>query len=215
MKIAYAILTSVIAISFSGCIIGNKPAAVVTPAAPQPAPPPPAPPAAAPQPLSLPQTTVQLPPEQPFDLDSVTVVRNTAEVHPEPPVPPRKGAAKPTKPAATPVTVTPPEAPPTPPAAAAAADAAPPGQERAEVVRQVLSHAEEVRLKGNAQAQRKMVNDWVTARKGRLDNNDPTVVKITSLIRMSEEAEGKGDMRQASELADRAAGFLKELQSGR
>ncbi len=182
-------------------------AKVSTPPPPQPAPvaaaPAPAPPS---QPLSMPQTEVKLPPEQPIDPDALTKEPTTASPQETPP------PSRPTRPRAKPappvVTETP--APPaTPPAATS------PETERG-TVREVLPEAERNRLQNSAQTHRREVTGWLNGNKGRrIDPNNPTVVRIRSLLAASQEAEGKGDMREASDLADRAVTFWRELQSGR
>ncbi len=208
MKTAHATLIVAIAISLSGCITGGKPK-VTTPPAPQPAPAPQTPPpAAAPLPLSMPQTQVQLPPEQPLDPEALQPATPTAEVQPAPPTPTR--ATRKPKPAPA-VTAPPPE----PAAAVATPPASPPAEERGDV-RQSISPAEQERLKNNADGQKRLIRSFFNSSRGRRMNaNDPTVVRIKALLQASDEKEEKGDMREASDLADRAMGFLRELQSGR
>ena len=80
----------------------------------------------------------------------------------------------------------------------------------------MLSDAEKARLKNNADGQKRSVRVWLNSNRGRrLKTNDPTVARIQLLLKASDEAEGKGDMREASDLADRAVVFMRELQSGR
>ncbi len=206
MKTAYAILAVAIAVSLSGCVMPGKPK-VSTPPPPQPAPvaaaPAPTPPS---QPLSMPQTEVKLAPDQPIDPDALTKEATAASPQEAPP------PTRPTRPrvrSAPPVATEPPAAPVTPPAAT-------PLETERGTVREVLPEAERNRLQNSAQSHRREVTGWLNGSKGRrIDPNNPTVVRIRSLLAASLEAEGKGDMREASDLADRAVTFLRELQSGR
>jgi len=210
MKTEYAILTVALTISLSGCVIGAKPA-VTTPPAPQPvavAPVPPPPP----QQLSMPQTQVQLPPDQPIDPDALTPAP-TAEVHTEAPPPARPNRARQqAKPVAPPPATVEPAAPPaTPPAPPAAA----PENERGRV-QELLAPAERDRLKNSADTKKHDVRAWLSSSRGRkIDKSNPTLARIVAMLQASDEAEEKGDMREASDLADRAVTALRELQSGR
>ncbi|MDR3698601.1 MAG: hypothetical protein P4L56_03135 [Candidatus Sulfopaludibacter sp.] len=208
MKTAHAILTVATAVFLSGCPIQRTPK-VATPPAPQQAPAPAAPaPAAATQPLSMPQTEVKLAPEQPIDPEALA--KDTTAASPQeapPPTRPTRPRPRPAPPAVT-VTETP-AAPATPPVAAS------PETDRGTVV-EVLPEAEKIRLKNSADVHKREVRAWLNGSHGRrLDPNNPTVVRIRSLLTASDEAEGKGDLREASDLADRAVTFLRELQSGR
>jgi hypothetical protein len=83
-------------------------------------------------------------------------------------------------------------------------------------VREVLAPAESKRLKSSADAHKREVRTWLSSSRGRrMDPNDPTVARIRSLLKESDDAEEKGDMRQASDLADRAMTFMRELQGAR
>ena len=62
MTRATVVLVAALAIPLAGCAWSGKPKAAVIPAPPQPAAP-----APAPEPLSIPQTRVDLPPPQPLD----------------------------------------------------------------------------------------------------------------------------------------------------
>ncbi len=209
MNTAHAILTVALGISLSGCLTQSKPK-VTTPPAPQPAPAPvaaaPAPP---PQPLSMPQTQIQLPPEQPVDLEALAMAP-TAEVHVEPPAPARTTRSRP-KPTPPPAAAPEPASPPPIPSVATSPDTTERG-----VVSEVLPQAEKVRLKNSADTHKREVLRWLNGASGRrLDPSNPTVVRIKSLLTDSDEAEAKGDLRKASDFADRAVTLLRELQSGR
>jgi hypothetical protein len=208
MKTGYAILIVAAAILLSGCPIQRTPK-VTTPPAPQPAPAPAAPaPAAATQPLSMPQTEVKLAPEQPIDPEALAQEPTTASPQEAPPpTRPTRPRPRPAPPAATSTE--------TPAAPAAPPVVTPPETDRG-TVRELLPEAERIRLKNSAEAHRREVTGWLNGSKGRrIDPNNPTVVRIRSLLAASLEAEGKGDMREASDAADRAVAWLRELQSGR
>jgi type IV secretory pathway VirB10-like protein len=146
---------------------------------------PPAPPA--PQPLSLPQTQVQLPPAQPVDPQALA---------PAPPAeaPPPSRTTTRTRPA--------------PPAAPQEAERGP--------ARELLDPVESARLRNSADAHKREVRAWLNGSQGRrLDPNNPTLARIKLLLKTSDEAEQKGDIREASDLADRAVTFMRELQSVR
>ena len=185
MKTAYAILTAALTLSLAGCVLKGKPA-VATPPAPQPVAAAPAPaPAPPPQPLSMPQTLVQLPPDQPVDPDALTLAP-TAEVHTEAPPPARPKGARPKPPAppATPVTVTEPAATPAAPPAAAP-------EERGRV-QEVLPPAERDRLKNSADGKKHDVRAWLSSSRGRrVDKNNPTLARIQNMLLASDEAEEK------------------------
>jgi hypothetical protein len=204
MKTAPAIIIAISTIFLAGCVLKGKPAAV-TPAAPQPVAAPPPAPAPPPQPLSMPQTQVQLPPVQPVDLDALTTA-TPAEVTTETP-PAGRGNTR-TRPrpqqANPPATVeTPPATPVTQP------------DERGPV-REVLPAAENIKLKNSADANKRTIRAWLSSSRGRrISPNDPTVARIRLMLKASDDAETKNDMREASDWADRALVLLRELQSGR
>ena len=202
MKIAPAILSLSLVISLAGCVLKGKPK-VATPPAPAPvvaAPAPPPPPAV----LSMPQTQVQLPPEQPVDPEALTPATPPAGPPSEAP-PPR--ASRPRRAPAAPATTVA-EPPATPPATT---------EPERGPVQEMLSDAEKTRLKNNADTQTRALRAWLNSSRGRhfLNRNDPTAARIQALVKASDEAAEKGDMREASDLADRAVVFMRELQSGR
>jgi hypothetical protein len=207
MKTAYAILTAAIAVSLSGCLI-QRPPKDATPPPPQPTPAPvAATPAAATQPLSMPQTEVKLAPEQPVDPEALA--KDTTATSPQEAPPPTRPTRPRPRPAPPAVTAPEQSAPPAPPVTAS------PDTDRG-TVREVLPEAEKIRLKNSADVHKREVRTWLNGSHGRrLDPNNPTVVRIRSLLTASDEAEDKGDLREASDLADRAVTFLRELQSGR
>jgi hypothetical protein len=205
MKTAHAILIAALAISLAGCVVQGKPK-TSTPPAPQPVAAAPAPaPTGTSQPLSLAQTEVQLAPEQPIDQDALTPAP-TAEVHPDAPPPARTTRTRPKPP---PVTTA------EPPAGPVAPVVAPPETERGPV-REVLSPAEAQALKNKADADKRTIRAWLNSSKGhRVDLNNPTLARIRLLLKASDEAEDRGDLREAADLAGRALTYLRELQSGK
>ncbi|HWC97176.1 MAG TPA: hypothetical protein VG456_10510 [Candidatus Sulfopaludibacter sp.] len=198
MKAAYAILIAVSALSLTGCVLGGKPQ-VVTPAAPQPVVTP-APPPPPPQPLSMPQTQVQLPPAQPVDLDALTPAP-LPEAPAGTPPPVRTSRPRP-RPQAPPATVT--ETAPPPPAAA---------ETERPAVREVLPEPERARLQSEADLHKREIRNWLaSSRARRIPANDPTLARIRGLLEASDEAENKGDIRGAADLADRALLSMRGLQ---
>lgn len=201
MKTAHAILAVILALSLAGCVIHGKPKAVAPPA-PQPAAAAPVP-VVAPQPLSLPQTQVQLPPAQPVDPEAIATPTPPAEPPAEATPPSRNQRPRPKPPAAA-TTVEPPAPP-----------VAPPEPERGPAS-VMLPPAESNRLKNSADAHKRDIHTWLTTGRGRrLNPNDPNLAKLQSLLKASDDAEEKGDMREAYDLADRAVILMRELQSGR
>jgi hypothetical protein len=197
MKTAQAILIAACSVSLAGCVVGAKPK-TATPPAPQPvAAPAPAPP---PDPLSMPQTQVQLPSPQSVNPEAVAPAPAPEPAPEAPPAGrtaarPRPAAPSHTEPAAIPAVPPPPE------------------PERGPV-REVLPAAESKRLKDNADINKRAVRAWLTPTRARR-HNPSTVARIQALLKASDDAEEKGDMREASDLADRAVIMLRELQSGK
>jgi len=202
MKIK-VLLTAFLAIVLAGCELRGKPK-VATPVAPKPvaapasAPPPP------PAPLSMPQTNVVLPREQPLD-EAALVTQPAPPPEPTPAAagPPQRQRNRP------PVVSTP---------AVAAPPAAPPATaEPREAVQEIVSAADIKRLQDRAQARRGeavQILDRVGRR--RLTPTQQSVAaSIRSFLALSEQAEKYNDMRQADALAERAQILAKELQSGK
>lgn len=107
-----------------------------------------------------------------------------------------------------------PETPPAPtvqdqPPAPAPETARPPIQE-------ILPPAELKRLQDSADTRKRAVRkvlDQMGSR--RLNSQREKVSRIRSFLQLSDEAEGKNDMRTADALAERAQVLVGELQSGR
>ncbi|MEO8370260.1 MAG: hypothetical protein ABI806_13755 [Candidatus Solibacter sp.] len=204
MKIQ-VLLTAFLAILLAGCDLRPKPK-VVTPVTPKPVAAPAPTPAPPPSPLSVPQTNVVLPKEQPLDEAALVT-------QPAPPPEPAAPAAGPpqrqrNRPAAvsTPA-VTPPPAATTPPATA----------EPREPVQEIVPPADFKRLQERAHASRgeaAQILDRVGKRR-LTPTQQGVAASIRSFLALSEQAEGYNDMRQADALAERAQILAKELQSGK
>jgi len=211
MKRFEAILVAAMALSMAGCVVGAKPKPVAaTPAIPQPEPVPaaPAPPV---EPLSIPQTHVQLPPPQPVSDEALQTT--------EPPEP--NAGAVPTAPPLRPPRVKPTTAAPqrteTPPPAAAPPAAPPTPTPAVEPPRgpvtEGLDPAETARLRDSAQSHKREIRLWLAQSHNKRLNKD-TVSRMQSFLKGSDDAEKRGDMREANALADRALILLRELQGG-
>lgn len=212
MKTARAILVLTLSFGLAGCVLRGKQAAKTVPPPPPPAPKqePPAPRA----PLSIPQTQVQLPPPQPIDPEALAAAQEPGEPAAEPPVTvPARTPASVRRPSGPPAVSTPrsePAAPATPPPATAA----PPENAR---IQEIVPPTEQKRLQELADARRRESRQLLEQAAGhRLTRHQAGVVKtIESFLKASEQAEAKGDTRQAADLADRALTLAKDLQSGR
>jgi len=166
------------------------------------------PPAVAqPQPLSIPQTHVELPQEQPVDPAALVT---------EPPPPP---AAAPAAPA--PVrAATPSRRREQPPREAAPPvvqpPAGPPPEAPRPTIEELISPAEAKRLQESAQTRRAEATRVLQQlNRRRLNRSQQDVAaSIRNFVALSEDAEKHNDMRQADALAERAQILAKELQSG-
>jgi hypothetical protein len=174
-----------------------KAAAVVTPVAPKPAAPPP-PPA---QPLSTPQTRVELPEPQPVvpaALDRESTAQDTPPVV-KPPAAPRRPRPEP---AATP----------TPPPATA-----PPAETPRVAIQEVISPTEVKRLQDQVQGRRREVNQILEQLNKRRPSRGQQVIMndIRNFMTLSDEAEKRNDIRQADAFAERAQILARDLQNGK
>jgi hypothetical protein len=195
MKPVEAILAAALLLGLAGCALRAKPPA---PAAATVAPKPP------PEPLSIPQTTVQLPRQQPLDPDSFS----TAEPDAPPPAPPPPPPAKPpqkknarTAPSPPPKTETP---------AAPVEEVRPP-------VREIIPANEQQQLRRSTQDHQSQAQQLVAqAQRRRLTAAEQALVtRINQFLKSSVDAERSGDLRSADDLAGRAHILAKELQSGK
>jgi hypothetical protein len=202
MKPTEAILAVALAILLAGCTLRGAPkTAQAAPAPPKPvAVAAPAPP---PQSLSIPQTQVELAPPQPIS-DEARATTDPVPEEPPPvtaaPKPPRNRAAQ------------------TPAAPAPTAPIGPPAPEPAAEVRPAVAPivpAEELRqLQVDAERDRMEAKNVADRLQSRSLNHRQQDLKrnLESFLRLSLDAEKRGDMRQARELAGRARLLAKELQ---
>jgi hypothetical protein len=201
MKLAEALLIVALAAGVSGCSLRKPKPVSAAPAPPKPAvAPAPAPP---PEPLSIPQTNVHLSPPQPLTPEAIATTQLPGEPPPTPAQPPRPQPKRPQP--ARPVVEQPPAAPvPAPPTTVE------PG--RAPIT-EVLAPAELKRLQDEA-GTRVLEARKVLAQipRSRLREQRTTVNRVETFLKQAEEAERRGDMRQASELAGRALVLARELK---
>ncbi len=203
MRSAKAVITVLLTIPLAGCLLrGKPPAASVTPVAPAPAPvasetqpkPPPAP-------LSTPQTNVKLPPEQTVSPEALA----TTQPPDEPVLPPMPTRPAPRRP--------PPAAAPKPVEAQQAPQAPPPESDRGPV-QEAVSAADQKRFQDEAddfkRQIRKVIEETPTHKLTRhqISLRD----RVNSFVKQSDEAQLRGDMRQARELARLGLVLARELQ---
>jgi len=209
MRTAQTILVLATAFVLTGCPLRTKQSAAKNlPPAPQPvAKAEPAPPPAQ---LSVPQTQVELPPPQPVDPDAVAAAQLPAGEPAEPPSAPPRNPSRRRSTASTPST-------PKPEPEAAAPPATPPPAENAAPIQEILPPSEQKRYQEAADNQKRDIRQWLDqARARRLSRTEASRKKtIESLVKLSDQAEALGDMRQAAEIAERAWILAKDLQSGR
>ena len=212
-------LTAILALCLTGCLVRGKQQAklpAVPPPLPQPAGRPQgAQPAPRPEPLSIPQTQAQLPPAQPIDPQALATAQPPSQpVEVEAQAPPRTvrrpaghAAAPPrSEPAVTqaPTQATAPQPPP------------PAENEVRGQVQEILPPEELKRLQDSLAGRKQEVHrvlDPALTRK--LTSQQSAVVsRIQSFLQQSEEAEKRGDWRQADALAERAQILAREFQGG-
>jgi hypothetical protein len=202
MKRVEAILAAGLAISLSGCIFHrNTKIAKIAPPPPKPVVAPSPPPL--PQPLSIPQTNVQLPPPQPVSPEALATTQPREET-PSAPAPVRTPPRRPPVESA-PKSV---EAAAPPPATVT-----PPAEER-QPIQEVLPPGERQRLSDEADARKRdtlHVLDQVQPQ--RLTAAQRAIVeRVQAFLKQADEAKLRGDVRQADELAGRALVLAKELE---
>jgi hypothetical protein len=198
MRLGTAILALAATISLGGCSLKKQPQTAKA----VPPPPKPVPPAKPPEPLSIPQTNVELPPPQLIPPDALPPAEPGTTPAPPPTTnrqqnrpPARQGATPAPKP--EPATPTAPERP--------AVTERPP-------VAEVLSAAEAKRLQDEAHARTNEAHQTIARLSARRRNQQKSIIdRINTFLTQAQEAERRGDMRQASELAGRAAVLAREL----
>ena len=191
-----AVLLAGLALWLGGCAKHPKVVSAATTQPPKPAAPPPAPPA----PLSIRQTEVQLPPPQPLTPEALATTQ--PEETPPAPAPPR-----PTPPKRTPAPVRT-ETPVPPPAGPPVAEPERPP------VQEAVPAAELKRLQEEAQARKREVQQIIAPlNHGRLSRQQRGILdRVQTFLKQSDDAEQRGEMRQASELAQRALVLARELK---
>jgi hypothetical protein len=197
-RIALGILAAAATLTMAGCTARAKTAA--NPVAPKPVAPMPPPP---PPKLSTPQTQVTLPAAQPFDpaaLDTAT------------PAPADTTASKApaTPPARTPRTVRTETTAPQPAPATVAEPARPPIQE-------IISAPDLKRLQDSAQVRKKEVAGILEQYQNRR-NSGPQRMKLNEIrnfVKLSDDFEKRGEMRQADAMAEKAQILARQLQNGK
>jgi hypothetical protein len=199
MRRAKVVLVAAIAIPLAGCVLTGKPKTVAA----APPPPHPAKPAQPPEPLSIPQTQVELPAPQEVKPEAL----NTAL--PEEPAPQAQ-----TKPPAAP----PPRAPrtasqPKPAETQPAAEQPPP--EPRPPIHETMPDVERNRLREEAEGHQAETRRLLAEAKPRTANQKRAKAEIEQFLKQSQDAETADDMRLADQLAERAHILAKELQSGK
>ncbi len=207
-------LSIVVALCLSGCVIRGKQEAKVTTPPPVPAAtPPPAPP---PQPLSIPQTQTYLPPPQSISPEALATIQSgagTTETQPSSETTPR--APRPTGPVVG--RKSEPAAPPAAPQPTAAAPQPNPAEtETRGEVQEIVSATELKQLQDSVAARKSEIHKVLElTEKRRLTREEASAVaRIKSFLQQSDDAEKRGDWRQADALADRAQVLAKELPGG-
>ncbi|HKE22322.1 MAG TPA: hypothetical protein VKB88_08020 [Bryobacteraceae bacterium] len=214
MKAAQAILTFVMAGLLAGCVVGAKPSANNIPPPPQPAAKP-EPAAAPPQPLSIPQTQIELPPPQPVSAEAAAAAQPPDEIAEPPAAPPRgspgtrRTTVSPPSNAPKPETPTPVTPPPTNPPVPAA--------DNNPRIQEIVPASETRRLQDLAEQRKKEIRQLLDqAATRRLNRREAGLRRtIESFLKLSDQAEANGDMRQAADYADKALSLAKDLQSGK
>jgi hypothetical protein len=201
MRFAEGLLIVALSIGLAGC--ARKPKTVnAAPPAPTPAPASPAPP---PEPLSIPQTNVTLPPPQPLSPEAIKTTQLPGEPASPSTPPPKTIPIGPRRPPSRPT-----EAPPIPtPSPATAPPAAPPDRGP---LTEVLPAAEQKRLQDETAQRSQEARKLIEQLPARRRQQDIRVKRIETFLRQAADAERRGDVRQASELAGRALVLARELK---
>ena len=204
MTRAQVLLVVAITIPLAGCVLGGRPKAVAA----APALPKPAAPVQPPEPLSIPQTQVELPAPQTFNPDAL----NTTPQEEPPPQAQTKPAAPANKPPRPPAPSSnkPAETQPAPePAAEQPAETARPA------IHEIMPDAERNRLRDEAHAHKEDTLKLLREAKPKTANQKRAKDEINQFLKQSQDAENAGDMRMADQLAERAHILAKELESGK
>jgi hypothetical protein len=214
MRTARTILIVLLAAVLAGCVVGAKQrTAQNIPPPPQPAAKP-EPPAPAPTPLSITQTQVELPPPQTPNPDALAAAQAPEDTTEPPSAPHTTGGTR--RGMAGPPPISPSR---TEPAAAAPAVTTPstPPPEASPRIQEIIPPNEQKHLQELADTRNRETRQLLEQASARKLNHRETGIKktIESYLKLADQAEAKGDMRQAADFADRALTLAKDLQSGR
>jgi hypothetical protein len=203
MRRAQIILGAWMALSSAGCVLRGKQQANANPTPPTPAPAVKPAPAPRPQPLSIAQTQAQLPPSQQISAEAL------ATLQPQPP--PVESPAEPQAPRRPAGPVVSPARPETPPVQVQAPEAEP-----RPTVQEIVAPVELKRLQESADGRKQEIRKVLEQAQARgLSSDQREIVKrVQSFVQLSDEAEKRGDMRQADALAERGQVLVRELQNG-
>jgi len=198
MRCAKVVLVAVITIPLAGCVLSGQPKTVPT----GPAPPQAAAPVPPPEPLSIPQTHVELPAPQPLNPDALNTAQTVETAPPAPAKPPAQTKA--------PQHLAP--AQPKPPDPQPQAE---PEQPPRTPIQEILTDDEKRVLRDRAHGHRAEAGSLLASAKPRNANQRRAEAEIRQFLKQSTEAESAGDMRLADQLAERADTLAKELQSAK
>jgi hypothetical protein len=202
MTRAQVLLVAVLTIPLAGCVLGGKPKTVAAaPAAPKPIVPP-----TPPEPLSIPQTQVELPAPQTLDPGALTTTPQEE--------PPPQAQTKPATQTPRPRAPAPPRATDTQPPVPEPAAEQPTEPARAPI-HEIMPDAEKNRLRDEAHGHQEETRKLLREAKPKTANQKRAKDEINLFLKQSEEAENAGDMRMAESLAERAHILAKELESGK
>jgi hypothetical protein len=165
-------------------------------------------PAPPPEPLSIPQTQVELPALQTLNPDALNTARQEEPV-PQPQTKPATQQNKVTHPA--PQSNKPADA--QPPAPEPAAEQ--PAEPARAPIHEIMPEAERNRLRDEAHAHMEETIKLLREAKPRTANQKRAKEEINSFLKQSQEMESTGDMRMAESLAERAHILAKELEGGK
>jgi hypothetical protein len=206
MRRQQVIAAAVMALALCGCVLRKKQSARAVPPPPKPA----SAPTPAQRQLSVPQTQVVLPPPQP-------VAPEALETAPPPPATVNLPApARTNRRAGTVVGPQPRPEPPPQQAPQPAATPASPEPERP-AIGEIVPAEEQKRLQSAAQEDRRAIRQIVeqVLARGLSKQDRNRVTRVEQFVKLSDEAEAGGNMRQAYELARRGLILARELTLGR
>jgi hypothetical protein len=189
----------------AGCVLSGKPKTAATP-------PPPKTATAATtpaEPLSIPQTNVDLPRPQRIEagaLDTAPTPTPAPQAQTKPPVTKPPVIPRPATTQAKPAEAPPPDPPPT--------EAAPEAP-HPEKIHEILSADEQNKLRDSAHSNQAEAKKLLAAVKPHTADQQRTWAEVDQFVKQSVQAEATGDMRMASQLAERANVLAKDLQSGK